>query len=300
MNHFLTPADKRRILTSLFVLITILCGVAFLPEKLKGPGARYTRHLTFTSSYELVSFLDKQIALPKCPIQINVQNLPKDFDSLEQDERTKSFIALLIPLINKRNCRILRARKRLILYILKEKNGGKIEKREQEWLRDLAQKYGKPGATAQELLTYVDSIPTSLALAQAITESGWGTSRFARQGNALFGQHLTADSSADHIKARNSSTKVAAFDTLEDSVTSYIHNLNTQAAYTSLRDIRKTLRKQQRPLTGSALCKGLLHYSEKKAAYIEILQNIMDYYNLKQYDRFSCRPSLPEIRVSFH
>ncbi len=300
MDHFLKPSDIRQIFVSLFILIAILCGVSFLPEHLKGTDTAYNRNLSFSSSHELVSFLDKHISNPECPIQINAHELPKDLDSLEQDERTKSFIALILPLIDKGNCRILRARKRLILYILKEKDGGKIEKKEQEWVQDLANKYGKPDATAEGLLTYVDSIPASLALAQAITESGWGTSRFARQGNALFGQHLTADSSADHIKALDSSTKVAAFDTLEDSVTSYIHNLNTSAAYTSLRSIRENLRKQQHSLTGSALCKGLLHYSEKKADYIEILQNIMNYYNLKQYDSFSCKPSLPEITVSFH
>ncbi len=300
MDHLLTPPDIRQILVPLFVLIAILCGVAFLPEKLKGPGAAHTQHYKFTSSHELVSFLDKHTCTPKCPLQINVRDLPKDFDSLEQDERTRSFIALLIPLIDKRNCRILRARKRLILFILKEKSGRKIQKSEQEWIRDLARQYGEPDATAEELLTYVDIIPASLALAQAITESGWGTSRFARQGNALFGEHLTADSTANHIKARNSNTKVAAFETLEDSVISYIDNLNTSAAYTSLRNIRKTLRKQQLPLTGSVLCRGLLRYSEKKAAYIEILQNIMDHYDLKQYDRFPCKRSPPEIRVSFH
>jgi uncharacterized FlgJ-related protein len=128
----------------------------------------------------------------------------------------------------------------------------------------------------------VDTIPPSLSLAQAAEESSWGTSRFAIQGNALFGQW---DFSGKGMKPKNQRKElgnygIARFDTPQQSIEAYILNLNTHRAYKKLRDKRASMRENNIKPTGWELAKTLDKYSERGIHYIESLHSIMRYNKL--------------------
>jgi Bax protein len=191
------------------------------------------------------------------------------------------------------------AKKKLILYLLDEKAGRPISPARKDWFIRLAQNYRASDATPGMLLKQVDIIPVSLIIAQAITESGWGTSRFATQGNALYGQHLSKSSGGDFIISRYGEVKVAAFDSIYDSTASYIHNINTGRAYKELREIRSLLRSQQKVLSGYALAQGLKYYSELGDEYVANLRQIIRSYSLDSLDAITPPPYTPVPRIRF-
>jgi uncharacterized FlgJ-related protein len=122
----------------------------------------------------------------------------------------------------------------------------------------------------------VDIIPPSLALAQAAEESGWGTSRFADVGNALFGQWTWSEGIAPlEQREGKGDYRIAKFDSPLDSVRAYMLNLNTHAAYRSLRERRREMRVRGDQLSGWELAETLTSYSERGAAYVETLHTIM-------------------------
>jgi Bax protein len=136
---------------------------------------------------------------------------------------------------------------------------------------------GIPPQVIAELLRRVDILPPSLVLAQAAIESGWGTSRFVREGNNLFGQWVTGDtpgqvpSDADPADGY----RVAAYDTIAHSVRSYLRNLNTHRAYRQLRHWRADLRAAGEPLDSMILSASLVRYSERGEAYVEDLLRVI-------------------------
>ncbi len=132
----------------------------------------------------------------------------------------------------------------------------------------------------------VNVIPPSLALAQAANESGWGTSRFAREANNYFGQwcYETGCGLVPARRDKNKTHEVAAFESPKESVGRYINNLNSNRAYQSLRDIRSRLIANNEPVTGYALAAGLNRYSERGADYVSELRAMIDYNKLSQFD----------------
>lgn len=157
-----------------------------------------------------------------------------------------------------------------------------------QWsLNRIAARYGlnnkelAPGELVEQLLLRVDTIPISLILVQAAAESGWGRSRFARQGNNLFGEWCYTKGCG--LVPKNRSTgdthEVKAFDRPYDSVTSYLHTLNTHPAYKSLRQKRKALRNADRAVTGFALAGTLIFYSERRQAYVNEIKIMLRQYN---------------------
>jgi len=166
---------------------------------------------------------------------------------------------------------------------------------ENEWVAALAVKYkviknendklDKPALT--ELKKRVDIVPPSLALAQAAEESGWGTSRFAIQGNSLFGQW---DFSGKGIKPKEQRSElgnygIAAFDSPQDSIEAYMLNLNTHNAYQRMRQKRAVFRQQEKQPTGWDLAKTLDKYSERGIEYVKSLHTIMRYNKLNAADQ---------------
>ena len=162
------------------------------------------------------------------------------------------------------------------------------------WVLQLAKRYKVIGENRNTinikdldtLKHRVDIIPPSLSLAQAAEESGWGTSRFAVQGNALFGQW---DFSGQGIKPKNQRKElgnygIAKFDTPQAAIEAYILNLNTHNAYKKLRNKRATIREKGIRPTGWELANTLDQYSERGAAYVETLHSIMEYNKLKPVD----------------
>ena len=136
------------------------------------------------------------------------------------------------------------------------------------------------------LLRRVDVIPASLALAQAAIESGWGGSRFAQQGNNLFG-HWCFSKGCGFVPASrdgNKSHEVAKFQTVNEAVRKYMRNLNAFHPYTPMRDIRVEKRNDDEPITGPALVDGLIDYSEMKEEYTQKVIQMIRQNKLTRYD----------------
>ena len=115
--------------------------------------------------------------------------------------------------------------------------------------------------------------------------AGFLDDRFARKGNNLFGMHATDGSGmVPKRRGRGQTFTVAAYDTPQDSLDAYIHNLNTKGSYRQLRQIRATLRSRNATISGHALANGLMNYSERGSAYISELQSMISSNNLSQYD----------------
>ena len=130
----------------------------------------------------------------------------------------------------------------------------------------------------EELWKKVDIVPTSLALAQAAEESGWGTSRFASTGNAVYGQWTWGENAITPKKQRKElgNYGIAAFETLQQSVCAYMLNLNTHNAYASLRDKRAELRNKNQKITGLLMAETLTKYSERGEEYVQGLKSMIN------------------------
>jgi len=204
-------------------------------------------------------------------------------DELSVKEKKNIFFRLITPLVLMSNEDIMKEKKRL-----------KHEPKDSQWLKELAVKYRVStkdderlsDAQIKKLNKRVDIVPPSLALAQAAEESGWGTSRFAAQGNALFGQW---DFSGKGMRPKEQRKKLgdyglARFDTPLDSVKGYMLNLNTTAAYKKFRSMRQQLRQQDKPVTGWKLAESLDKYSERGQEYIDGLHQMMSYNKLQPVD----------------
>jgi Bax protein len=150
-------------------------------------------------------------------------------------------------------------------------------------LRALAEEYEvpwqpeDPRAVIEALARRVDVIPSDLALAQAAKESGWGRSRFALEGNNLFGQwcYEPGCGLVPGQRPAGEQHEVAAFDSVDEAIRRYMNNLNTHERYRGFRERRAELRNSDRPLSGQALLPGLLGYSERGEAYLDELQAML-------------------------
>ncbi|HKL64326.1 MAG TPA: glucosaminidase domain-containing protein [Woeseiaceae bacterium] len=205
-------------------------------------------------------------------------------------ERKERFFAFMRPLIREENARILEQRERLQSLVAEEDAEEEIGWFDRRWLRGLAEKYGldpeeaETDALIERLLMRVDIVPVSLALAQAAKESGWGTSRFAREGNNLFGQwcYEPGCGLVPHARGPGRSHEVRVFDSPRASVASYLRNINTHRGYRELRQARARLRAAGRPLSGLALAEQLHRYSERGQAYVEEIKGLIRYNRLEQ------------------
>ena len=150
----------------------------------------------------------------------------------------------------------------------------------------LAERYNVDESDLTELLKRVDGVPVSLALAQAAEESGWGTSRFSLEGNAIFGEWTFSNHQGLVPRDRESgkSHRVRTFNTLLDSVRAYVHNLNTHRAYQNFRILRSEMRESGSPVHGRKLSKTLTSYSERGSEYIEGLRAIISVNKLDRLD----------------
>ncbi|MDH5710177.1 MAG: glucosaminidase domain-containing protein [Gammaproteobacteria bacterium] len=194
-------------------------------------------------------------------------------------ERKQAFISFLTPVIEKNNRKILDDRNKLIRLSQKSK----LNIREQRWLNHISQIYNNDSIDPHDnrlwssLLDKIDIIPVSLALAQGAKESGWGTSRFAQLANNYFGQWCYSKGCGliPNKRQGNASHEVASYNSVEESVSTYMNNLNTNPAYQKLRDIRAQLRNSGKVITGEHLAKGLYQYSETGQNYVKELQSLI-------------------------
>ncbi|GAB6094951.1 glucosaminidase domain-containing protein [Desulfatiferula olefinivorans] len=205
------------------------------------------------------------------------------FDTPSDAEARKSaFFHFLRPIIDSENRRIQTIRNTVTALAARGADQP-LTPQEILWLTVLAEQYGLKPADAHapslfaRLLKRVDTVPASLALAQAANESGWGSSRFARKGNNLFGQWTWAKGTGmvPKYRDRDKSHEVAKFTSINESVRSYIHNLNTHPGYRSFRALRQTMRSEGAPLSALALAEGLQSYSSKGKTYIKHIRTII-------------------------
>ncbi len=204
----------------------------------------------------------------------------------------KYFIDKLLPIIHTVNQRIAEQRARLMRAYMHFKQYGLINVVEQTWLADLAREYAVTpnftnAATWYTLLKRVDILPTSLVLAQAINESAWGRSRFAKQANNYFGQwcYQPGCGIVPAQRPLGKTYEVRVFNDPSSSVKYYYRNLNTNRAYQALRDKRFEIRQRTGDLDSVQLAAGLINYSQRRDAYIDSIQQLITHFNLQQYDQ---------------
>lgn len=224
----------------------------------------------------------------KAPVpRIFLARLPHDLRDLRStSQRKAAFIKTVLPLILHANQEVL-AKRRRILAIQQVRRLGLDEGRTaRRFLAATAAEYETAADDLQALLRRVDIVPPSQAMAQAAEESGWGTSRFARRGNAVFGQR-TFKSGRGMVpleRAEGEKHEVLAFEKLQTSVSAYVWNLNTHFAYAEFRKLRARQRREHGSLNSKALVGTLLRYSERGPAYVETIRTIMRVNKLTQFD----------------
>jgi Bax protein len=213
--------------------------------------------------------------------------LPKDLRRLAAAEgRKEAFLGAMLPLVLMANEEILQLRRRIEALSSKAEAGEILNAEELEWLLTIASHYETDPWDFDELLLRVDALPVSLTLAQAIEESGWGTSRYARDGNALFGQR-TWRAAAPGMTARQDGKaldhRALAFADLMQSVRAYMHNLNTHRAYRKFRAERQRQRRAGELLDGSVLA-GLLGSYAENDGYVANLRRLIRHNELDAYE----------------
>jgi len=220
---------------------------------------------------------------------IYLMKLPKDLKTLG-DTKTKRelFIKIVLPLILDENQKIMDDRKKLFKILAKNFNtvGEKV------WLKRRFREYKIEDQDLSKLKIRMDIIPVSIALAQAANESGWGTSRFALEGNALFGQWTWSKKGISPAnKDPNKTHKILQFQILKASVRAYKNNLNTHSAYKEFREVRAQLRQDDKQIVGLDLTKYLKNYAAIGEKYVSILENIIERNSLTDFDKANLLPT---------
>ena len=220
---------------------------------------------------------------------IYLTKLPRDLNSLGDTKKKRElFIKILLPLVLDENNKITQDRKKLFLILSKNFN----TVGERVWLKRRFKEYKIEDRDLAKLKMRMDIIPVSIALAQAANESGWGTSRFALEGNALFGQWTYSKKGiSPKNKDPDQSHKVLQFQVLKASVRAYKNNLNTHNAYKEFRETRAQLRQQSQDITGLDLTKYLKKYASIGEKYVSILESIIKNNNLTDFDKANLLPT---------
>ena len=228
--------------------------------------------------------LVKPVALTLLPAEIKmIENVKK---------RKEFFIQIILPLILEENKNINLDRKRLFS-IINKSNNSNLEKK---WMEKKYKQYGVPSKDLSILKRRMDIVPVSLAIAQAAKETGWGTSRFAQQGNALFGQWTWSGEGLKPKESdKNEGHKVMRFNVLQASVRAYQRNINTHSSYEDFRLARAKLRDLDKPLDSIILSSYLDKYAETGNQYVKVLQKIIQQNNLKDFDDAKLLPSSIEL-----
>ena len=220
------------------------------------------------------------------PIRLSL--LPNEMKSIENSGKRKNlFIKIILPLVLEENNRIIIDRKKLFTILNKNKNS----KDEIKWLNQKFKQYGVVNKDLATLKVRMDIIPVSLAIAQAAKETGWGTSRFAIEGNALFGQWTWSGEGIKPAGADTNATyKVMKFNVLKASVRAYQRNLNTHSSYKKFRFIRAQLRDDNKKLDSLKLAEYLDNYAQTGTEYTKVLKQIIQQNQLKDFDEVKLLP----------
>ena len=220
---------------------------------------------------------------------IYLTKLPKDLKTLGNTNKKRDlFIKIVLPLILDENEKITEDRKKLFKILGKNFN----TVGERVWLKRRFKEYKIDDQDLTKLKMRIDTIPVSLAIAQAANESGWGTSRFALEGNALFGQWTWSKKGiSPKNKDPNQSHKILQFQILKASVRAYKNNLNTHNAYKEFREVRAKLRQENKEITGLDLVVYVKNYASIGEKYVTILKGIIEKNSLTDFDKTNLLPT---------
>ena len=241
-----------------------------------------------STNYNLKDVRENKLVKP-----INLDLLPKEIGKIENTKKRKElFIQIILPLVIDENNSIKLDRIKLFSILNKSKN----TKTEQEWLNIKFKQYGVVNKDLSTLKIRMDEVPVSMAIAQAAKETGWGTSRFAQEGNALFGQWTWSGEGIKPADAEDDSThKVMRFKVLQASVKAYQRNLNTHSSYKDFRSARAELRDEGKELDSMILTEYLDKYAETGKEYVKILQQIIRQNDLTDFDDAKLLPSSKDL-----
>lgn len=307
-----------RIFSIPFVTLSLLffagCEAPVTKEEKKAKEPKFLRY-TVKSYMQTIQILDN-LGYTKKAFEKGLETIPNieltrisrrwsdEAKNIPIEVKKSIFLRLLASGALRANREIAEERRKL-MDILKKIPEAPVSRKESRWLRELALKYKVikkrndilTPQKLKELTLRVDIVPPSLILAQGAVESGWGTSRFAAEGNALFGQWSFSETS---IKPKEQRTRLgnyglASFRTPLDSIRAYLLNLNTHPAYRRFRELRARLRSENRPLSGTELAPTLESYSERGEAYIQELLTVIRANNLQWLDRAKLSDNAPVI-----
>ncbi len=251
--------------------------------------AKTINQLFKDTKYNLESVRKSKIVKP-----INLSLLPSEIRNIESTKKKKNlFIKIVLPLILEENNRIKVDRKKLFKILNKNMNSDA----EKKWLNSKFKQYGVLNKDLSTLKVRMDIVPVSLAIAQAAKESGWGTSRFAIEGNALFGQWTW---SGEGIKPAGVDSeekhKVMKFKVLKASVRAYQRNLNTHGSYKNFRSERAKMRDSDEELDSLILADFLDKYAATGKEYTKIIKQIIKQNNLQDFDKVRLLPSSIQLK----
>ena len=227
------------------------------------------------------------------PIRLSL--LPGEIKKIESTQKKKNlFIQIVLPLILEENNRIKLNRKKLFNILNKNINTA-AEKR---WLNSKFKQYGVLKKDLSTLKIRMDEVPVSLAIAQAAKETGWGTSRFAIEGNALFGQWTWTGEGIKPagIDSDDATHKVMKFKVLKASVRAYQRNLNTHGSYREFRSVRAKMRDNDEQLDSLILADYLNKYAATGKEYTKIIKQIIKQNFLKDFDKVKLLPSSIQLK----
>ncbi|MDG5499234.1 glucosaminidase domain-containing protein [Marinobacter sp. BGYM27] len=226
-------------------------------------------------------------ALPPLPDWARAE-LPDFTNAANTAEKKAAFFSFLYPRIALANTRVLMQRD--MLEALERKD--ELSTEDKAWLQRQAKRLridSAPGSAEMfEMLDRrMDVISPSLIMAQAANESAWGTSRFAREGNNLFGQWCFSEGCGlvPLHRIEGASHEVASFDSPYESIRAYITNINRHPSYRALRNTREQARSKDKFPSGDVLAQGLIGYSERGSDYVREIQQMIHHNNLGYYDK---------------
>ncbi len=244
--------------------------------------------------FEDTNYNLRDVRLNKIAKPVEIGKLPYELKEIQNVKKRKElFIQIVLPLILEENNKILLDRKKLFAILNKNNNSNS----DNEWLNKKFKQYGVLKKDIPTLKRRMDIIPVSMAIAQAAKETGWGTSRFALEGNALFGQWTYTDKGIKPAAAEAGTThKVMMFNVLKSSVRAYARNLNTHNSYKKMRYARAIQRDNEGNLNSLELVNYLDNYAETGKKYTETLKKIIEQNSLTDFDDVKILPSSEAIK----
>ena len=249
---------------------------------------------TIEQLFKDTNYTLKDVRKNKFVKPINLDLLPNEMKMIENIKQKKNlFIQIVLPLILKENTQIRLDRKKLFV-ILNKSNNSEAEKK---WLNMKFKQYGVKSKDLFTLKIRMDEVPISLAIAQAAKETGWGTSRFALEGNALFGQWTFSGEGLKPLAVDGDKThKVMKFQILQASIRAYQRNLNTHSSYKKFRKLRALARENNEKLDSLILADSLDKYAATGKEYTEILKKIIKQNALKDFDDAKLLPTSKKLK----